>query len=170
MYRLVLYFLIVLAVAGFIFSLFGTLPFDPVAYIFSFTFILFVSITANYIFAKVFEAPTNVESVYITALILGLIITPPRDFHQAVFIGWAALLSMALKFIFAIKRKHLFNPAAIAVLFTYFFLNNSASWWVGTLAMLPLVSIGGFLVVRKLRRWDLVLSFLFAALGTMVIF
>lgn len=171
MYRLVLYFLIVLAATGLLYSIMGVLPFDPVNYIFSFTFLLVVSIVANYVFAKVFEAPTNVESVYITGLILGLVITPPRnDFHQIIFLGWAATLAMAFKYIFAINKKHLFNPVAISVLFTYFFIGSSASWWVGTLAMLPLVSIGGFLVVRKLRRWDLVLSFLFGSLGTIVFY
>ncbi len=170
MYRLVLYFLIILAAAGLLYSFFDVLPYDPVNYIFSFTFILVVSIAANYVFAKVFEAPTNVESVYISALILGLIITPPVHLQQIIFIGWAATLTMALKFIFAINKKHIFNPVAISVMFTYFFIQSSASWWVGTFAMLPLVAIGGYLVVRKLRRLDLVLSFLSAALVTTVFY
>src|SRR5262249_13993867 len=67
--------------------------------------------------------------------------------------------------ILAIGRKHLFNPAAFAVALTYVTVNQSASWWVGSGPMLPLVLLGGGLVVRKLRRFDLVLSFLAAAAG-----
>ncbi len=170
MYRLVLYFLIILAATGLIYSLFGILPYDPVNYVFSFAFILTLSIIANYLFAKVFEAPTNVESVYITALILGLIITPARDVNQITFTAWAAVLAMASKYIFAIGKKHIFNPVALSVLLTYFFIQSAASWWVGTLAMLPLVSTGTFLIVKKLRRWDLVLSFLIFGLGTIIFY
>lgn len=166
MYRLVLYFLIVLAVAGFLFSIFGILPFDAISYLFSFVFILTVSYIANKVFAIVYEAPTNIESFWITALILGLIVTPPKNFHEVIFIGFAATLAMASKFILAIGRKHLFNPIAIAVFLTATFINGTASWWVGTTAMLPIVAIGGYLVIRKIQRWDLALSFLIVTTAT----
>jgi len=79
MYRLVLYFLITLAAVGMAYSFFGVLPFDPVNYVFSFTFLLVVSGVSNYIFSKTFEAHANVESWIISALILGLIINPPKN-------------------------------------------------------------------------------------------
>ena len=166
MYRLVLYFLIILAVVGLIYSMFGVIAMDPIAYIFSFTFLLFAGFVANWFFAKAFDAPTNSESVWISALILGLIISPPKNIIDVAFIGWAATLTMASKFILAINKKHLFNPVAIAVAITAFAINGNANWWVGNAAMLPVVAIGGFLIVRKIRRWDLVLSFLGAALLT----
>lgn len=166
MYRLVLYFLIVLAGVGLIYSVTGVLPFDPINYIFSFTLILVVSWIVNLLFAKVFEAPVNIESFWISALILGLIITPPKNLTQVVFIFWAAVLAMSLKFILAIGKKHIFNPVAISVALTAFAINGTASWWVGTVSMLPIVAIGGFLIVRKIKRWDLVLSFLIFAMLT----
>ena len=166
MYRLVLYFLIVLAGVGLIYSVTGVLPFDPINYIFSFTLILVVSWIVNLLFAKVFEAPANTESFWISALILGLIITPPKNLTQVVFIFWAAVLAMSLKFILAIGKKHIFNPVAISVALTAFAINGTASWWVGTVSMLPIVAIGGFLIVRKIKRWDLVLSFLIFAMLT----
>lgn len=164
MYRLVLYFLILLAVVGLIYSISGVLAFDPINYLFSFTFILVVAYITNRIFAKVFEAPTNTESVWISALILGLIITPPTTFREVIFIGWAAVLAMAGKFIFAIRKKHIFNPVALAVAITALAIGGSASWWVGNISILPIVAIGGFLIIRKIRRWDLVIAFLVAAL------
>jgi len=166
MYRLVLYFLILLASVGLIYSIFGVLPFDPISYIFSFVFLVFVSGVANLVFAKTFEAPVNVESWIISALILGLIITPPASLHGAIFLGWAAVLMVSSKFILAIAKKHIFNPVAASAVITSLFINQSASWWVGTVSMLPVVVIGGFLIVRKIKRWDLVLSFLITALIT----
>lgn len=164
MYRLVLYFLIVLGIVGLVYSATGVLHFDTIGYVFSFTFILVVSWIVNLVFAKVFEAPTNVESFWISALILGLIINPPKNIHDIIFLGWAATLAMAGKFIFAINKKHIFNPVALATAITAVAINGSASWWVGNISMLPVVAIGGFLIVRKIRRWDLVLSFLAVAL------
>lgn len=52
---------------------------------------------------------------------------------------------------------------------TAYVIKGYASWWVGTAAMLPFVAVGGFLIVRKIRRWDLVLSFLIAALATVAL-
>lgn len=166
MYRLVLYFLIVLVVVGFIYSIFNVLPLDPINYLFSFVFILTVSYIANKVFAVTYEAPLNIESWWISALILGLIITPPKNLHQVIFVGFAATLAMASKYILAIKRKLIFNPVAIAVFLTAIFINGTASWWIGTSPILPFVAIGGFLVLRKLQRWDLALSFLIITTAT----
>ncbi|HCI81782.1 MAG TPA: oxidoreductase, partial [Ktedonobacter sp.] len=103
------------------------------------------------------------KSASITALILALIIDPATSQGGYQFLGWAAILAMASKYILAINRKHVFNPAAIAVVITAFVLNESASWWVGTVSMLPFVLIGGLLITRKVRQEDMVLSFCVAA-------
>jgi ferredoxin-NADP reductase len=166
MYRLVLYFLILLAAVGLFYSLFGVLPYDPITYVFSFTLILTVSFVTNWIFAKTFNAPTNVESVWISALILGLIIAPAKNLNEIIFLGWASILTMTFKYVIAVNKKHIFNPVAISVAITAIAINVSANWWVGSASMLPIVAIGGLLVVRKIRRWDLVLSFLGAAMST----
>ncbi|MGA2910910.1 MAG: RnfABCDGE type electron transport complex subunit D [Candidatus Microgenomates bacterium] len=164
MYRLILYFLILLGVVGLIYSIAGVLPFDPVSYVFSFTFLLVVAGMANKIFAKVYEAQANVESWIISALILGLIIAPPKSIHDVIFLGWAAVLMVTSKFVLAIGKKHIFNPVAISVAITAFAIGASADWWVGVSSMLPVVILGGFLIVRKIKRWDMVLSFLVVAL------
>ena len=172
MYRLVLYVLLFFFMSALALSFFGFLPYGPVDLIASVIIIMAVCWITNTIFAKVFEAPTNIESIYITALILVLIITPPQsgDYTQfATLAIWASIWAMASKFILAIKKKHLFNPAAFAVMLTALTLNESASWWVGTKYMLPFIIIGGSLIVRKIRRADLMWSFLIAAIATTVI-
>lgn len=168
MYRLVLYYLVVLWAAAAIFSFFGFLPFGLVAFLLSTLVIVVVCGLVNALFARVFEVPANVESPYITALILVFIITPPMPFNKAglLFLIWVALWSMASKYIFAINKKHIFNAAAFAVALMALTLNQSASWWVGTLPMLPFVFIGGILITRKIHRFDLVLSYFFFAFAT----
>ena len=168
MYRLVLYYLIFLLCVEFFISIADPSS-DPFALALTVAFLLAVSAVTNRVFANIFKVPTNVESVYITALILALIITPVHSLHDLWFLAWAAVLANASKYIIAIKGKHLFNPAAFAVALTYFTIDQSASWWVGSGAMLVFVVLGGLLVVRKLGRFDMVLSFLIAALATIFV-
>ncbi|MBP6883838.1 MAG: oxidoreductase [Candidatus Pacebacteria bacterium] len=167
MYRLVLYFLLLLILVAMIFGFLGILPYNPLMLLASTLAILVVCYAVNTIFAYVFDAPTNVESLYITALILALIITPPESFSDIqylIFIAWAAVWAMASKYILAIGKKHIFNPAAFAVVLTALTINQSASWWVSTLYMTPFILIGGLLITRKIKRFDLVLTFIFFSL------
>ena len=163
MYRLTLYFLIGLLGAAVVFAGLGILHADPFAILFTTGFLVGACVLVNWVFAKIYGVPTNVESAYITALILALIISPLQSYQDLWFLGWAAVWAMASKYIFALNRKHLFNPAAFAVALTYFTINQSASWWIGSAPMLPLVALGGTLIVRKTRRADLVLAFLLTA-------
>jgi glycine betaine catabolism B len=168
MYRLVLFVLIFLLVAAVVFSITGVLAYDPFALLFSIAFLLAACALTNWVFARTFGVPSNLESAYISALILALIISPIQSYGDLWFLGWAAVLAMASKYIVAIKGKHLFNPVAFAVALTYFTINQSASWWVGDAPMLPFVLVGGLLVVRKLRRFDLLFSFLAAAIAAVL--
>src|SRR5690242_11485829 len=150
MYRLVLYVLLGFLGLAAILSSVKLLPFSPFALLASAIFLLIMCWAANTVLARVFEVPNNLESAFITALILTLILNPvqsPGDFQ---FLGWAAILAMASKYLLAFNRKHIFNPAAISVVITALVLGESASWWIGTLDMLPLVLLGGWLVARKI--------------------
>ena len=152
MYRLVLYVLIGLIGTAAILAYFHQLSFSPLALLLSTAFLVVMCWAANWLLAVIFEVPINVELVYITALILALIIDPAKSPSDLQFLGWAAILAMSSKYVISLYNKHLFNPAAIAVVITAFTLGESASWWVGTASMLPAVLIGGFLIVRKLRE------------------
>lgn len=158
-YRLVLYCLIFLAIMALIFSFFGKMPFKSLDFIFSTLFLLIFCIVVNGIFAKVFGAPSNTESVYITALILALIINPIHYPSQLLFLFFTSGLAMASKYILAINKKHIFNPAAVSVAITSLAIGQAASWWVGNLYMAPFVLPVGILITRKIRRADLVISF-----------
>ena len=76
MYRLVLYYLIALLGVATLFDSLGILPYRPANLAFSTLLILAVCWLANFVFARIFGAEPNAESVYITACILALIIAP----------------------------------------------------------------------------------------------
>ena len=67
----------------------------------------------------------------ITALILALIIEPAQPLQHLALLGWAAVWAMGAKYLLAVRKKHLFNPAAFGVVVTSLVLGQSASWWVG---------------------------------------
>ncbi len=163
MYRVVLYYLLGLFAVAVVFSAIKVLPYGWLDLVFSGLFITAVCWLTNLVFARTFNAQANVESVYITALILTLIITPLSGSNASLYFSiaiWASVWAMASKYIFAIKKKHIFNPAAFGVASTALVLGQSASWWVGSAPLLPFVLLGGVLMVKKLLRSDLVLSFL----------
>lgn len=167
MYRLVLYALIFLVALAIPLSVYNKVPFSTTDLLYSIIAIFTVSFITNKIFSWAFDVPTNVESVYISALILILIVTPtttsdPTSYLS--FVCWVSALTMASKYLFALNKKHIFNPVAIAAVITAYTINQSPSWWVGTTYMAPFVAIVGFLIVRKIRRSDLVLSFLFVSI------
>src|SRR3989344_605038 len=86
MYRLVLYYLIFLWFAGLILSFFAILPFTFLQFILSTFVVLAVCWITNKFFSVIFKAVTNLESVYITSLILILIVTPFRSISELMFI------------------------------------------------------------------------------------
>ena len=167
MYRLMLYCLIFFCAAALVLSFLGFLPFKPLNFLFSVFLLVLISWATNKAFARIFNVPVNVESAYITAFILSLIITPLSSFNNFGYIWFlvmASVLATASKYILAINKKHIFNPAAFGVAITAFTISQSASWWVGILPMTPFVLIGGLLVARKIQRFDLVLTFLAVSL------
>ncbi len=169
MYRLILYYLGALLGVAFVFSFFGLVPFGPAALVFSAAVIMGASMAANWVFAKTFDAVTNVESVYITAFILALIVSPvaATDAAGIGFLIFVSVWAMASKYLFAIGKRHLFNPAAFGVALSALLIGREATWWVGgNLALLPFVLAGGFMVVRKIQRTDLVAAFGIVLLAT----
>jgi ferredoxin-NADP reductase/Na+-translocating ferredoxin:NAD+ oxidoreductase RnfD subunit len=164
MYRLVLYYLIALVAIATVASFFGLLPFNGLMFLFTVSFVLIVAWLTNTIFGLIFETTTNLESVYISGLILVLIIPPMGSFHDLGFLFWGAVWICASKFILAVDKKHLFNPVALAVFLTSLMLGQSANWWVGNGVLFLPVLIGGLLIMRKIRRTFLVLTFIATAL------
>ncbi|MEO6077320.1 MAG: hypothetical protein ABIP54_00860, partial [Candidatus Andersenbacteria bacterium] len=60
-----------------------------------------------------------------------------------------------------IEKQHVFNPAAVGVLgISLLSPEHVATWWIGNPIMMPFVVIGGFLLVRRIRKEAMVYPFL----------
>lgn len=170
MYRVVLNGLFVLVAVSFLLSFAGILYYTPLQLLSSLLILTVVCFTSNILFAKLVGATTNIESSSITALILFFIFLPVASFNDAYTIAAAGGIAMASKYILAINNKHIFNPAAIAAFIMGLLGNGDAIWWAGSDILLPFVLIIGLLIVRKIRRFRLFFSFLFASLATIGVF
>ncbi len=164
MYRLVTCYLIALLGIAVVESGLGVLDY-PVTALLGTTLVAVGTCWAvNVLFARTFQSPVNHDSAVITGLILALIVGPAQLPEEYAFLAWASILAIASKYILAVHQIHLFNPAAIAVVITGLFADQAGSWWVGTASLTPFVIGGGLVLVRKLRRGDLVLSFVWTTL------
>ncbi len=169
MYRLLLYYLLGLLAVAIGLSIVGDLHYNPLYIAISAATLVLAGWIINKVFGYIFYAPINPESSILTGLILALIIPPTLTGFGFLFLLAAAGLAMASKYILAIRDKHIFNPAAIAVVLTALGPRQNASWWVGTAVLLPFVLAGGVLIIRKTRREHMVISFLVATTLTTAI-
>ena len=170
--RLTVYFLALLALLAPALAALGLLPYRPADMAFSTLVILAARWAVNAVFARVFGARSNPESVLITALILALIITPfgPGENSAIGFALFASAWAMASKYVLPPGGRHIFNPAAFGVALAAAALGTEVSWWVGgSLYLLPAVLLGGALIVAKMRCYDLVLGFAAATLATVAL-
>ena len=161
-YRLTFYYLAALVLAEVALAWLGIVRPLPLNLAFSLVVALASCFAANEIFARVFGAKSNWESVSISAMILTLIVTPaaPMDYTAIGFLVFACAWAMASKYILATSKKHIFNPAAFGVALAGLLLKGSVSWWVGdNSTILPLIVLGGILVLTRLHYYELVISF-----------
>jgi len=169
MYRLLLYGLGLLVAIAAAFAYGGVLSISGSGLLLSTGLLLAVCYGTNKLLAYVFGGFSNSESSLITALILALILQPPRTTQQAIGIVVAGVVAMASKYLLAAYRKHLFNPAAFGALAVGLIGFRHASWWVGSPSMFIFVLVLGLLVVRKIRRFEMVLTFTVAALAMLLL-
>jgi glycine betaine catabolism B len=165
MYKLLLYGLAILVAIGILLGFSDILPMNGTDLIGSLAILMVSAIISNQLFSKAFKIPTNPESVYITTFILFLILPTATNFSSALVLSLASVLAMASKFVLNVYGKHLFNPAAITVVFLGLGSLSFATWWVGSKPLLLPVAIFGFLIIRKIRRYDLFVAFL---VGTLI--
>ncbi len=162
MYKLVIYELVGLLLVAAVAGTFGYLPYPPYKIGLSTIYIGSIAVLTHALFAWAYDASSNWESTYITALILALIISPPTSESFVSYLVIATLATataIGSKYLLTWRGAHLFNPAALGVAFTAEVLGLAASWWVATPVLAPFALIGGLLIVRKMRRSDLIIGF-----------
>lgn len=169
MYKVVMYGLFLLALYSLFLSFLGQLSFNPLELTVTFLVLIFTCYYSNLLFAKLFKVFPNSESSIITGTILFFLLWPSYLPKDIVLMLAASVIAMGSKYLVNFKGKHLFNPAAFAAIALLFF-NSGAVWWVATLPMLPAVLLIGLLIVRKIRRFTLFLTFLAVSTSTILLF
>lgn len=131
--------------------------------------LLVVAVASHYVCAYIFKAPANLHSTIITALILYFIFTPAVELAEYLLLALVAMTAILSKYVFVWRHLHIFNPVAIAAFIVGLINLTYASWWVATPAMFPVILVLGLLIVIKIKRVALVITFLIAALATFVL-
>lgn len=163
MYRLTLYGLLILAAYALGLAFVGMLNFNPLAMIINLIVLIVVGYGINAAFAWLLHVRTNPESTFITSLLLFFLLSPPLEGQNYLPAVVAAALASASKYVLAWRRRHIFNPAALAVVICAVFGMAHVSWWVGTWQMFPLIVLIGSVIAYKVGQVQLAVVYTVAS-------
>lgn len=153
MYRLVVGALGFIILSAFALTLTKTLAYEPLSLIVTGAIFAGVSVGINLLFGWLYKVPAHTYSALITGLILTLLFAPTLEPVLLLQYGFIAIVAQASKYILAIHRRHIFNPAAIAALICGALLQlNFASWWFATPALFAPLLIASVVVLYKTRQ------------------
>lgn len=170
MYQVALHVLGSLAALAFLFSVLGQLPYAPLSLVLSLGMLLAVCVGTNRLFAKLMGTSGTDAAALITAGILFFLVFPPATAGDLAAIAAVGVIAMGSKYVLAYRGRHLFNPAAISVLIASYAFGFGASWWIATPIFLPFTLVAAALLIRKVRRVPMALTFTAVALLTIVLF
>jgi ferredoxin-NADP reductase/Na+-transporting NADH:ubiquinone oxidoreductase subunit NqrB len=151
MLRLVLVWLVVLAVAALVLSLLGVLQLPFPALLAT----LVVAVGASWIGDRVMAALARArpvgDSALVTGLILFLVVFPSVTVPSLLLTAAAALIANASKYLIRLGGRHVLNPAAVGLLVVGLTGLAGSAWWVATPVLLPVLLIAVVLVVVRTR-------------------
>ncbi len=136
---------------------------------FTFLSFIFVASCAAFIFDGVFSYFKNrhfafSDSAIITGLIIGYVISPDEGYLKLVFASFIAILS---KYSIRYNNKHIFNPAALGIIFTIIVFGAYTSWR-GTYAWYILVPFGLYFAYRY-KKIEIILGYFLVSLFLFVL-
>jgi ferredoxin-NADP reductase len=169
MYRLVVYGLGIISFISVFLAIIGRLPMKPLDMILTAGVLGVSCLVTEYILSKIWRRPFNHESWLITAMIIFLIFPVANTIIEVITVGIIGGVASSSKYLIAWHGKHIFNPAAFAVALVGILNIETASWWVGNSALWPFTLVLGLLVVRKIRRFTLVITFALVAVTVQII-
>lgn len=165
MYRVVLYALVFLVATSLIFSAFDLLSYSSFGVLsLSLVVLSLVCFFANLFFGKLYKVAVNHESSLITALILFFVLGSPSNSYEWVGVAYAGLIAMVSKYVVTWRSAHIFNPAAFGVLVVSLMGIGNGAWWIANTALFVPMLVAGYLVLLKLRCFELFFVFFVPAL------
>ena len=97
----------------------------------------------------------------LTGLLVAMVLSPHEPWHIAAITAVVGVLS---KYALRGRSANVFNPAALALVATFYWFNTGQSWW-GALPELPIVAIAvlfatGVFITDRVKKMPAVLAFL----------
>lgn len=169
MYRLLYAGLGGLALIAILFSATGVLQFSAIDMTISLAVAMLTATVVGVLLKWLFGGTITHGSMYITALIIFFLFRPGNDLADWAILATATTIALASKYVIAWRKRHILNPAAIGAVLVGWFGLEQAIWWVASESLVIFVTILGFLILRKLHRFELFFSFAVAALVTLII-
>ena len=107
---------------------------------------------------KVWEFPSG---AVLTALIVAMVLRAQEPWYVTTITSVIAVVS---KYVLRSKTANVFNPAALAIVMSYYLFHTGQSWW-GALTELPAVAqtvlvAGGLFITDRVNKMPLILTFL----------
>lgn len=169
MYRGILYGLAGLLVIAEAMALADVISISPIGLSISIVTLIVSCYAANRLFAWLFKTPYNHESWLISALILACILPPALTVERVLLVALCGALAMASKYILVYRGSNIFNPAAVGAFVMSVSGLLPSTWWIATPYLLPVTILGGIIILRKHRRFELFFVFAAAALAVMLL-
>ncbi|WKK71786.1 oxidoreductase [Rathayibacter oskolensis] len=163
MYRLVWTTLAALLLIALGYSAAGLLFSTPLELVSSTLVAVASTATVSAVLARLFRTRAHLESSLVTGLLIACLLFPTADPVGLAVIALVGAIAAASKFLLVWRGRHLFNPAAVAVLIIAFTGLNAGVWWIASGALWPWVVLGSLLVVARVRRWAVFLVFVAVA-------
>jgi len=107
---------------------------------------------------KVWEFPSG---AVLTALIVAMVLRAQEPWYVVAITSTAAVLS---KYLFRSRMANVFNPAALAIVLSYFVFHTGQSWWGALPELSPYLQavliVTGLFITDRVNKMPLVLVFL----------
>lgn len=101
------------------------------------------------------------DGALLTGLIVAMILSPHEPWRVVAITSAVGVLS---KYVFRARKANVFNPAALALVATFYVYDTAQSWW-GALpeiapAALAVLFVTGLFITQRVNKMPVVLSFL----------
>jgi Na+-translocating ferredoxin:NAD+ oxidoreductase RnfD subunit len=101
------------------------------------------------------------DGAILTGLLVAMVLSPQQPWYVA---GCTSAVAIVSKYIFRTRSANVFNPAALALVATFYAFNTGQNWWgalpeITPLALVVLFATGIF-ITQRVNKFPLVLAFL----------
>lgn len=138
--------------------------------------LVLVAVGANAAIGALLRVRAHTESALITGLLLWFILLPPATDAELWWFAATAFAAVASKYVIAVRGRHLFNPAAAGVVLIAAFqhvtepdLRIANGWWIANSAMTWPVALLALLVLWRIRKVGIGLTFVAVASALVVL-